>query len=153
MVCLCKECRCISFITIMLVSIYLVRFIQILALRKSLGWKIRKYLPPLTVLLFRNSTNFVKVKTSEINQNVLIRKISLCEKTSKFPKQIKEETNYQKNNKFLLKKLQLFYIFQTNVSKSKYIKCWSIKKTLCTYFYVDPTRHQTYDFKHIASII
>ena len=39
-----------------------------------MGWKIRKYLPPLTVLLFRNTTNFAKVNTSQINQNALIAK-------------------------------------------------------------------------------
>ena len=56
-----------------------------------MGWKIRKYLPPLTVLLFGNFTNFAKVKTSEINQNALTAKLSICEKTSKFPKQIKKK--------------------------------------------------------------
>ena len=34
----------------------------------SLGWNIRKYLPHLTVLLFRNLTNFPKVNTAEINK-------------------------------------------------------------------------------------
>ena len=39
-----------------------------------MDWKIRKYLPSLTVLLIRNSTNFAKVNTSKINQNALIAK-------------------------------------------------------------------------------
>ena len=39
-----------------------------------MDWKIRKYLPSLTVLLIRNSTNFAKVNTSQINQNTLIAK-------------------------------------------------------------------------------
>ena len=39
-----------------------------------MDWKIRKYLPSLTVLLIRNSTNFAKVNTSQINQNALIAK-------------------------------------------------------------------------------
>ena len=46
----------------------------------------RKYLPLLSVLLFMNSTNYSKVDTSEINQNALIAEISICQKTSKFPK-------------------------------------------------------------------
>ena len=39
-----------------------------------MDWKIRKYLPSLTVLLVRNSTHFAKVNTSQINQNTLIAK-------------------------------------------------------------------------------
>ena len=50
----------------------------------SLGWKIRKYLPPLTVLLFRNFTNIVEVNTPKINQNTLNAKKSMCKKTSNF---------------------------------------------------------------------
>ena len=62
----------------------------------SLGWKIRKYLPLLTVLLFRDSTNFVKVNKSEINQNALIAKISVSKKMSKFPKYIKRRNKLLK---------------------------------------------------------
>ena len=69
-----------------------------------MGLKIRKYLPPLTVLLFRNSTNFAKVNTSEINQNALIAKISICKKTSKFPKYIKKDTFKLFFKKFSTKK-------------------------------------------------
>ena len=43
-------------------------------------------MPPITVLLFRNSTNFAKVNTSKINENALIAKISMGKKISKFPK-------------------------------------------------------------------
>ena len=35
---------------------------------------------------FQEFHNFVKVNTSEINQNDLTAKISICEKTSEFPK-------------------------------------------------------------------
>ena len=52
----------------------------------SLGCEIRKYLPPLIILFFKNSTNFAKVNRSKINQNALIAEISICDKTSKFPK-------------------------------------------------------------------
>ena len=52
----------------------------------SLGWKIRKHLPPQTALLFKNSTNLVKVNPPENNLNVLIEKMSTFEKTPKFPK-------------------------------------------------------------------
>ena len=37
----------------------------------------------------------------------------------------------------MLKRLEMFYIFWTNVSKWKYIKFWD--KRLCTYFYVGST--------------
>ena len=142
-----KECRYIIFIAIMLVSIYCLKFIRIKALRISLGWKI-KYLPPLTVLNFRNYTNIAKVYTSGINQNALIVKISMCEKTSKISKQRKKETNYQKNEKICLKKLELFHIFRTTVSKRKYIKCWSVKRTFMCLLLC-----RSYYFKHIASKI
>ena len=63
-----------------------------------MGWKIRKSLPPLTVLLFRNSTN----------QNALIARISICKKTSKFPKidKKKETKNINKNIKVFAKRIE-----------------------------------------------
>ena len=42
----------------------------------------------------RNFKNFAKDSTPKINQNSLMAKISTCEKTSKFPKYIRKETNY-----------------------------------------------------------
>ena len=114
----------------------------------SLYWKTRKYLPPLTILLLRNSTNFAKVNSSEINQNAWIAKISICKKISKFPKWIKKKQAIKKIINFYLKKLQLFFIFLTNVSKWKYIKCWSVKRT---FMYLLLCR--SYYFRHIASII
>ena len=89
-----------------------------------MGWKIRKYLSSLTLLLFRNFSNFGKVNTPGINQNALILKMSTCEKLLKI-------------NKFILNRLEMFYIFWTHVSKWKYIKFWD--KCLCTYFYVGST--------------
>ena len=58
-----------------------------------------------------NSTNFVKVNTPKINLNAPFAKISTCDKkTSKFSK-------YERNkNKFLQKRLQMFYILWTNFS-------------------------------------
>ena len=46
----------------------------------------KKIPAPLTVLRFKNSTNFAKFNTPKINQNSLITKISTYEKKSKFPK-------------------------------------------------------------------
>ena len=106
----------------------------------SFEWKIRKYLPLLTVLLFKNSTNFAEVNTPVINHNALLAKINTYEKKYKFPKLIRKETNYWKNNKFLLKRLQIFYIFRKNVSKWKH---WGVKH-LCTFFYVDSTVSSIY---------
>ena len=45
------------------------------------------------MLLYRNSTNFAKVNTTETNQNSLIVNVSSCEKTSNFPEQTRKETN------------------------------------------------------------
>ena len=71
MVCVSVECKCtLLFISIMFIS-------KLAEFRKSsisLGWKIRK-----------NSTNLAKVNPSENDINVLIEKMSTCEKTSKFP--------------------------------------------------------------------
>ena len=60
----------------------------------SLGWRIRECLPPLTVLLFRNSTNFAKLNTTEVNQNTLVANISTCKKTkiSKLDKKKEKQT-------------------------------------------------------------
>ena len=72
-------------------------------------------MPHLTVLLFRNSTNFAKVNTSEINQNACKNKH--MQENNKISKIVKKEINYEKNDKFLIKKLQLFYIFRAKVSR------------------------------------
>ena len=69
----------------------------------SLGWKRKKHMPSLKVRLFRNSTNLAKVNIPKINQNALIKK----------------RNKLLKNSKFLLKRLQMFYIFWTKVSTSK----------------------------------
>ena len=66
----------------------------------SLDWKIS---------VLKNSTKFARLNTSEIIQNALIVKI--CEKTLKSPKHKRKETNYLKNDKFLLKRLQTLHIF------------------------------------------
>ena len=58
---------------------------------------------------------FCKVSTPKISQNALIAKISTCKKTSKFQKQIKNKL--LKKNKLLLKRLQMFSIFWTHLSK------------------------------------
>ena len=73
-----------------------------------MGWKTRKSLSPLTLLPFRNSTNFAKVNTSQINQNALIARISICKKTSKFPKidKKKETKNINKNIKVFAKRIE-----------------------------------------------
>ena len=47
----------------------------------------------------------------------------------------KKKNKLLKMNKFILKRLQMFYIFWTDVLKWQYIKCWA--KRLCTYFYED----------------
>ena len=84
----------------------------------------KKYQPPITVLLFRNYVNFAKVDKSKINQNALIAKISTYKKTkknkeklSKFPKINKKRNKVIKDNEYLLKRLQMFYIFWANASK------------------------------------
>ena len=59
------------------------------------------------MLPFRNSTNFSKVNTPEINQNALITKMTVCEKMSNFTEKTRKEKNL-KMNKFLLKRLQMF---------------------------------------------
>ena len=61
-------------------------------------------------------------------------------KISKIDK--KRNKLFKKILKVLLKKMKLFYIFWTNVSKWKYIKYWSVKWTfmyLLLYFYAVPT--------------
>ena len=70
MICVFEECNYTLLLSI--------TFIRIFKHKLSiLGWKIRKYLPPLTLFLFRN---FAKVKTPEINQSALISKIITREK-------------------------------------------------------------------------
>ena len=54
--------------------------------------------------------NFLEVNTFEINQNALNTKRENFQN-------IKNGQTIKINNKFLPKKLQLFYIFWTNVSK------------------------------------
>ena len=39
------------------------------------------------------------------------------QENNKISKIVEKEINYEKNDKFLIKKLQLFYIFRANVSK------------------------------------
>ena len=63
-----------------------------------------------------------------MQENVKISKIDKKKKQT-----IKKKKNFTKKN-------WNCYIFSTNVSKWKYIKCWSASnERLCSYFYVDPT--------------
>ena len=84
MVCDCEECKYTLFYK------YNVHKHKLAEIHSNisiyLGWKIRKHLPLITVLLLRNSTNFAKVNKPEINQNALTPKISTCKKTPKFSK-------------------------------------------------------------------
>ena len=72
-----------------------------------------------------------------------MQKISICEKNFKISKIDKKRNKlFKKMLKLLLKKMKLFDIFWTNVSKWKYIKYWSVKRTfmyLLLYFYAVPT--------------
>ena len=94
-----------------------------------MDWKIRKDLPPLTVLLFRNSTNFTEVNAFQINQNALIAKISICENVKKRNKLLKKYQIYVKKIKtalYLLDKCLKMKIYkmlerQTNVNVPAFI--------------------------------
>ena len=101
-----EKCRYIIFITIMLISRYWLRFIQIQILIKYIFALVNKKIPASSnPTLFRNSTDFAKVNTSKINQNPLIAEISIREKISKFPKQIKKKQTIKNKNNFYQKKV------------------------------------------------
>ena len=87
----------------------------------------RKYVSMLTMLLCRDSTNFAQVNTSEINQNALIAKISICKKTSKFPKYIKKDTFKLFFKKFSTKKTATVLYLVDICLKMNVHKCWTIK--------------------------
>ena len=62
-----------------------------------MDWKIRKHMPSVIVLLIRNSTNFAKVNTSQINQNAVIAKNKHIRENLEISKiDKKKETNYLK---------------------------------------------------------
>ena len=67
-----------------------------------------------TKLLFRNLTHFAKVKTSEISQNVVIAKVSICQKMSKLSEIKKKGNKLLRINTFPLQKLLILY-FSTKV--------------------------------------
>ena len=63
-----------------------------------------------TKLFFSDFTHFAKVKTPEISQNVLIAKVSICQKMSKLSKINKKGNKLLRINKFPLQKLLILYL-------------------------------------------
>ena len=73
-----------------------------------------------TVFLFSNSTNFAKVDTPKLIKLIKLghnRKNKHMQKNIKISKIDKKGNKLLRVSKFLLKGLQMFYIFWTNVSK------------------------------------
>ena len=131
MVCICEICKCTLFYNH---NVYK----YLLAKIHSLGWKIRKYLPSLVVLLFRNSTDFAQVNTPKISQNAPMAKISLCNKGSKFPKQISKLLKNQFYVLYILDKCLKVKVFKMLQHQTKVMYL-----ILCRFCY----------FKHVSIII
>ena len=61
------------------------------------------------------------------------------QKNVKISKIDKKRNKLLKSNKFLLKRLEMSYIFWANVSKESTENVEALNERLCTYFYVDST--------------